>query len=190
MKVTAEVEAANIAKYHAGEWKMDDIGLDGSWLAHRNSAVGYYTATDVTRGKIICEEVMIKRSTQRINGKEVVITKGNYNGTSKGMQGEGCRRLLNRLEREQLLSKVKTITTDSDSSVVKILAEDEQLSHIEVTMPFLFTCTHTLSHTCMHVCVCVREKQTEKSRQGPLHQGICQAVEDSAGQRKRLGGQS
>lgn len=154
---------------HAGEWKMDDIGLDGSWLAHRNSAVGYYTATDVTRGKII---------------------KGNYNGTSKGMQGEGCRRLLNRLEREQLLSKVKTITTDSDSSVVKILAEDERLSHIEVTMPFLFTCTHTLSHTCMHVCVCVREKQTEKSRQGPLHQGICQAVEDSAGQRKRLGGQS
>jgi len=108
---------------HAGEWKMDDIGLDGSWLAHRNSAVGYYTATDVTRGKII---------------------KGNYNGTSKGMQGEGCRRLLNRLEREQLLSKVKTITTDSDSSVVKILAEDERLSHIKVTMPFLFTCTHTI----------------------------------------------
>jgi len=112
MKVTAEVEAANIAKHRAGEWKMDDIGLDGSWLARHNSAVGYYTATDVTRGKIICEEVMIKRSTQRINGKEVVITEGNYNGTSKGMEGEGCRRLLDRLEREQLLSKVKTITTE------------------------------------------------------------------------------
>jgi len=124
-------------------------GLDGSWLTRRDSAVGYYTATDVKRGKIICEEVMIKRSTRHTKGKEVVITKGNYDGTSKGMEGEGCRRLLDRLEREQLLTKVKTITTDDDSSVVKMLAEDERLSHIKVMMNFLFTSTHALSHACV-----------------------------------------
>jgi len=156
-KVEVKEEAANIAKYRAGEWKMDHIGLDGSWLTRRDSAVGYYTATDVERGKIICEEVMTKRSTHRINGKEVVITEGNYDGTSKGMEGEGCRRLLDRLEQEQLLAKVKTITTDDDSSVVKMLAEDERLSHIKVMLPFLFTLAHTLTR--MHMCVVVGKQR-------------------------------
>jgi hypothetical protein len=67
-----------------------------------------------------------------VNGKEVVVSQGNYNGMSKGMEAYGFRVAMQTLANEGLLSMVKTITTDEDSSVKKILADDGQLAHIKV----------------------------------------------------------
>jgi hypothetical protein len=55
--------------------------------------MGYYTITDIAQGKIVCEETMIKKVMHIMRSKEVVITPGNYNGTSKGMEGKGCCRI-------------------------------------------------------------------------------------------------
>jgi hypothetical protein len=49
------------------------------------------------------------------------------------MEGEGCQEtLLQSLEKEQVLHHVKTLTTDDDSSVKKLLAEDSWLAHVKV----------------------------------------------------------
>jgi hypothetical protein len=66
-----------------------------------------------------------------VNGKEVVVNQGNYEGTSKGMEAYSFHIAMQTLANKGLLSMVKTITTDEDSSVQKIIAEDKQLAERE-----------------------------------------------------------
>ncbi len=58
-------------KYHTGEWKIGNIAGNGSWLNQCNSLMGYYTITDITQGKIVCEETMIKKVVHIMHGREL-----------------------------------------------------------------------------------------------------------------------
>ncbi len=137
--VNAQLQAECLAKYRSGEWKLEHMAGDGSWATRRNASVHNYNMVDVIRGKIICEVTLVKRVVRQMHGKEVIITKGNYDGTSKGMENEACRQVFAILEKEGVLSKVMSCTTDDDSSVKKFITEDHRLAHIEV--PSLFSCT-------------------------------------------------
>jgi hypothetical protein len=77
---------------------------------------------------------------------------GNYNSTSKGMEGEGYNHILSAFKREKLLPMVKTSTSDDDSSVKKMMAEDDQLTHIMVHLSPAHTPTHMLTSTAKMGC--------------------------------------
>jgi hypothetical protein len=87
---------------------------------------------DVSHGKISCEIMLFKQVVQQINGKEVIINAGNYDGTSKGMENKACQQAFAILKEEGILSDVLSCTTDDDSSVKKYLAEESTLAHIKV----------------------------------------------------------
>jgi hypothetical protein len=169
----AQKEAEYFENCRTGKWKLAIAG-DGSWLNRHNSGVGHYTITNTMKGKIICEITLIKRVTRMVNGKEVVITKGNYDGTSKGMEAEACRQCFAKLEKEQVLNAISTCTTDDDSSVKKIIAEDPRLAHIKVGPPLSPVRaplhTYLLAWWCSEVC-----------RQGPLYQGLLQKNSEDLG---------
>jgi hypothetical protein len=108
-----------------------------------------HTTINVLTWKIICEHVMVKKVSCWVNGKEVIISNGNYDGTSKGMEAHGFHASMGTLTSETLLPKVKTIMVDEDSSVKKIIAEVGVLAHIKVLylpLPFYNT-TKTNCHT-------------------------------------------
>ncbi len=91
-----------------------------------------YALVDLKEQKVIHQEVLVKKRTHQICEKEIVITKGNYFGTSKGMKGEGFHQCVNWLDQQQLLLVVKDFASDDDSSVQSTLRTDPQLQHIYV----------------------------------------------------------
>lgn len=127
-------------KYHSGEWELKHIAGDGSWASRRNSKVGYYTITDTTTGKIICESILVKEVAHQRYGRKVVINKGNYIGTSKGMEAEAFHQCVAAMDNAGILAMVKTITTDDDSSVKKMVAEDSHLKHLKVQQSSFPSC--------------------------------------------------
>jgi len=72
--------------------------------------------------------VLSKRRVRCIKGKEIVLTEGNYVGTSHGMEGEGFRWCVDWLDKK----KIKRLACDRDSSVGHTLAIDPRLKHIKV----------------------------------------------------------
>ncbi len=115
------------------ETKLDLSG-DNGWAHRRNASESVYVLVDLKEQKVIHQEVLVKKRTRQICGKEVVITEGNYFGTSKGMEGEGFRRCVNWLDQQKLLPVVKDFASDDDSSVQSTLRTDPRLQHIHVRL--------------------------------------------------------
>jgi hypothetical protein len=65
-----------------------------------------------------------------MHGKEVTISKGNYFGMLKGMEGEGFWHAVDWLKEEGLLPCFQEFVVDHDSSVQCTLNNDHCLQHI------------------------------------------------------------
>jgi len=85
-----------------------------------------YVLIDASTGKVLHQIVLKKACYQQVNGKIITISKGNYIGTSKGMEGEAFWWMLNWLEEKGLMVHFKLFVCDQDSSVLHQLHTDLQ----------------------------------------------------------------
>jgi hypothetical protein len=106
------------------------ISGDGAWSQRRNALHGTYSILDLVDDKVIVQVVLNKGRKVKVNGKELVIEKGNHDATSKAMEGVGFRKCIDYLEEKGLLSKVLYCVCDRDGSVRKHLKEDNRCAHI------------------------------------------------------------
>jgi hypothetical protein len=145
-RLAEEQQQQFIREYQTGARELNDISGDCGWTHRRNSAAGTYSLIDLDSGNVVYEIMLRKRVTRTMMGKERVITKGNYFGTSHGMEGEGFRQGAMCLEDVGLLSSVKRIARDNDSSIGSMLALHPSLQHIKVHI----SPAHTHHQTCTH----------------------------------------
>jgi len=82
--------------------------------------------------KVLHQIVLTKRVTRKWKDKTIVIHEGNYEGTSKGMEGEAFRQILDWLEAQLLLPYFKVMCCDQDSSVLHQLKTDPRTKHVQV----------------------------------------------------------
>jgi len=76
-----------------------------------------YKLIDASTGKVFHQIILKKACYQQVNGKIITISKGNYIGTSKGMEGEAFWQMLNWLEEKGLMAYFKLFVSDQDSLV-------------------------------------------------------------------------
>ncbi|ELR22713.1 uncharacterized protein ACA1_339360 [Acanthamoeba castellanii str. Neff] len=131
-RAKAEQQKLMVDWYQSGEWQLQNLSVNGSWNTRHKSSMGTFTAVDVERSKIVHEETMLKECMQQINGKEVVITKGNYLGTLQGMECKGFCHQINWLQERGLLKNIECIAHDNNASIEKIMASNTWLAHIKV----------------------------------------------------------
>lgn len=73
------------------------------------------------------------RSVRTKNGERNV-HEGNYTGSSKGMEAEAVRRLLDWLEHKQILPLLEGFVIDQDSSVDSLLANDARVQGLKILL--------------------------------------------------------
>jgi hypothetical protein len=78
------------------------VGIDGLWNHRRNGSAHLLDMVDVGGGRVVDFE-MIQKTTA--SGR------GNYQGSSNGMEVEALKRMVKRLEDDQ---KVAIVVTDED----------------------------------------------------------------------------
>ena len=105
---------------------------DFGWSQWRNANAGVYVIIDVTTGKVMHQIVLTKACTQRVGGKEILISKGNYFGTSKGMEGFAFCKMLDWLEEKQLLLYLQVFVCDQDSLELHKLKTNPCVSHVDI----------------------------------------------------------
>lgn len=137
LNAVKRVEAAGsekrVVKYQSEGPKLKlDLGFDCSWTHTRNAPEAMVTLIHIATREIIHQKVLSKRRVRCIKGKEIVLTEGNYVGTSHGMEGEGFRWCVDWLDKKKILPQVKRLACDRDSSVGHTLAIDPRLKHIKV----------------------------------------------------------
>ncbi len=105
---------------------------DFGWGHRCNAKEGVYGLIDAHMHKVVYQVVFIKKKMLLQNGQKVVVQEGNYDGTSKGMEGEGFRQIIDWLAENKLLPLLKTFVCDQDSSVLCTLRTDPRLAHVRV----------------------------------------------------------
>lgn len=113
-----------------GQWLV--LCGDFGWSQRRGASAGVYVLIDASTGKVLHQIILTKRCTRKIRGRTTIIRKGNYFGTSKGMEGEAFRRMLNWLDEKKLMPYFKVMVCDQDSSVLCQLREDPRTKHVTV----------------------------------------------------------
>jgi hypothetical protein len=69
-----------------------------------------------------------------------VVAEGNYDGSSRGMEGDGLRWVLDQLQELGILQYCKNIVMDKDSSTTAIVKAHPHCTHIETRIdPGLLT---------------------------------------------------
>jgi hypothetical protein len=87
------------------------VGIDGSWNHCRNGSAQIIDMIDTDSGRVVDFEIVERASSRR---------QGNYKGSSNGMEAEAMRRMVRRWQDDQ---KVKTVITDQDSKLGKIIRD-------------------------------------------------------------------
>jgi hypothetical protein len=87
------------------------VGIDGSWNHRRNGSAHIIDMIDTDSGRVVDFEVVERPNHRR---------KGNYRGSSNGMEVETMKRMIHRWEDDR---KVRTIITDQDSKLGKVIRE-------------------------------------------------------------------
>ncbi len=118
------------------EKKAEDVNLvlcgDFGWSQRRGASAGVYVLIDASTGRVLHQIILTKRCTRKVRGRTTIIRKGNYFGTSKGMEGEAFRRMLDCLDEKKLMPYFKVMVCDQDSSVLCQLREDLRTKHVTV----------------------------------------------------------
>ncbi|KAL6040469.1 hypothetical protein QOT17_025374 [Balamuthia mandrillaris] len=107
---------------------------DGSWSQRRDAKHAVYSLVDILKNTVLYQVVLAKDRTKLLaSGKEVYVVKGNYRGTSKGMEAEEFRRAIDWLDEKGLLPRLLVNVCDQDSALkaqfLKVFGEntrDEQ----------------------------------------------------------------
>lgn len=105
---------------------------DFGWSQRRNASAGVYTVIDSVSGKVVHQIILTKSFKRLVNGEMVTVRKGNYFGTSKGMEGEAFRQMVDWLEEKRLLPCLRVFVCDQDSSVLSQLSKDPRLAKVRV----------------------------------------------------------
>ena len=109
----------------SGEWTLvSDAGwVNRGWTAmHCSLPITWFEKQLVVHHQVLSKDVMRR-------GK--VITKGNYQGSSGGMESEGLRRALRYLHAKGILALADDIVMDKDSSATKTVTEMKDIcSHL------------------------------------------------------------
>ena len=114
------------------------LAADGSWRKRRESPNFVYVIMEATKGLIIHQEILSKKTVRRIADAQklgekriIQIGESNYEGTSKGMEGYGFRKAMDTLEEKGILSKIRYLVTDEDSSVLSQIKNEPRYSKIQ-----------------------------------------------------------
>jgi len=106
---------------------------DGAWAKRGwTSSQGVYVAIDTETKKVVKVIVLQHERTYTKNGELNIRRKGNYGGTSGGMEIEGLRQVLEWLKLHKLLHRVTHWVTDKDSTVTEELHSREDTKHITI----------------------------------------------------------
>jgi hypothetical protein len=87
------------------------VGIDGSWNHRRNGSAHVIDMIDVDSGRVVDFEVVEKSTSRR---------RGNYRGSSNGMEVEAMKRMVNRWEDDE---EVGTVITNQDSKLGKVIRD-------------------------------------------------------------------
>jgi hypothetical protein len=87
------------------------VAVEGSWNHRRNGSAHIIDMIDMDTGRVVDFEVLEKSSPTR---------RGNYEGSSNGMEVEAMRRMIGRWEDDE---EVETIVTDQDSKLAKVIRD-------------------------------------------------------------------
>jgi hypothetical protein len=104
---------------------------DGSWAQPRNSALSTYAAVDFQTSKVVFCVVVSKDRYMMVDNELIELAKGNYVGSSKGMEIVGLSKILEYLKQTGLFGHFFFFICDRDLSVKKALSGPE-FRHITV----------------------------------------------------------
>lgn len=91
---------------------------DCRWSHQHNTSQATYSCINTATQQVMHQVMLTKAHVHLLKGQEVVVSPGNYFGTTKGMEGEGFHQLIDWLEGEGLLPYLHEFVCDQDSSVV------------------------------------------------------------------------
>jgi hypothetical protein len=109
------------------------ISFDMGWHKRygHNSDLGRFCVYVFNLGKLIYGGVKDRGREQESNGVVNNVAKGNYDGSSKGMEQSALEDFLTWAANNGLLPKISVACCDKDSSTHKLLEEDSRCRHIE-----------------------------------------------------------
>jgi hypothetical protein len=93
------------------------VRIDGGWNHRRNGSAHLLDMIDVGSGRIVDFE-MVQKTTA--SGR------GNYEGSSNGMEVEALRRMVKRWEDDQ---NVAVVVTDQDSKMAKVIRKSRNVRY-------------------------------------------------------------
>ena len=147
----AEEDITNDIKLR-GRWTAV---ADGGWSQRRNASHHAFIIMDAQFKIIVHSEIIekelkkqIKKSKKKnsnsdenktnLNSNEeeehrmITVQKGNYEGSSQGMEGEAFKRCLDWLQDKGILHMMSDFVSDQSTTVEKLLREDPRTRHVHI----------------------------------------------------------
>ena len=131
-----------------GEMDFLVLALNGAWT-HKGykSRMCSFIVREVNLNEVVVLITLQKENKMLIsvsedsseNNDEIIIKEykvvkdGNYKGTSKGMEGAAMEIAVEQLNESGLLKHVKYICTDDDGSIVSIIKNTPEMTHIVIS---------------------------------------------------------
>jgi hypothetical protein len=141
------------------------LGIEGSWNHRRNGSAHIIDMIDTESGRVDDFEIDEGGNHRR---------QGNYRGSSNGMEAEAMRRMVGRWENDR---KVKTVVTDEDMKLAKVMREsrwdlDDEMNANHAKKSFDRYQQRLPKEECQHLYLCGPDQRLRNWFNHVLHQPI------------------